>query len=75
MYFLLTRIVHGKGFHGLKVLEEKLDIAKVDCEGCEDSLLNLSDDYQKSGKISYRVLQNTDLAWWEIFKGRIYSNI
>jgi predicted RNA methylase len=36
-----------KSISWAKVLQEKFDVAKVDCEGCENSLLNLPEDFIK----------------------------
>ena len=35
----------GKSVSWAEVLEEKFEVAKVDCEGCEEGLLKLADDY------------------------------
>ncbi len=35
----------GKSVSWAEVLEENFEVAKVDCEGCEEGLLKLADDY------------------------------
>ena len=35
----------GKSVSWAEVLKEKFEVAKVDCEGCEEGLLKLADDY------------------------------